>query len=87
LSAPITRDSHTHIEYVPTQVVTEYFRFTFAEEQGLPIDGIVYPSSRMKGKNACVLFMDHRESLERLTFLPASLETDKVKQINPLKGL
>lgn len=87
LSTPITRDGHPHIEYVPTQVVTEYFRFTFAEEQGLPIDGIVYPSSRMKGRNACVLFMDHRGSLDRLTFIAPSLRRDKVQKTDPLKGL
>jgi hypothetical protein len=78
LSEAISRDGKEHIEYVPTQVMTEYFRFTFAEEQGLPIDGIVYPSSRIKGKNACVLFFDNRQSLDRLNFIAASVLTENV---------
>ncbi|WP_173003066.1 HEPN-associated N-terminal domain-containing protein [Chitinophaga sp. SYP-B3965] len=82
LSGSIVHDGKEHIEYVPTQIVTEFFRFTFAETNTLPINGIVYPSSRCRGKNACVLFMDHEQSLKELDFDPASLETIKVGKIS-----
>jgi hypothetical protein len=73
----ITHDGKEHIEYVPTQVVTEYFRFNF-KHHGKPVDGILYPSSKNKRSNACVLFMDHYESLDRLSFDPVKCRTRKV---------
>lgn len=53
---PITRDKFAHIEYVPTQIVTEYFRYIFKTLEGKPVDGIIYPSSKNKGKKAVVIF-------------------------------
>ncbi|WP_336702926.1 HEPN-associated N-terminal domain-containing protein [Chryseobacterium indologenes] len=71
LTKPIARDGKVHIDYVPTQVVTEYFRHMFNKK----IHGIAYPSSRNKGGKAMVLFYDHYESLKNLTFIKSSLET------------
>lgn len=53
---PVARDDRAHIEYIPSQVVTEYFReFKFNDE---PIDGIRYPSAvDSRGRNV-VLFID-----------------------------
>ncbi|WP_262486307.1 hypothetical protein [Galbibacter marinus] len=34
----------------------------------MSIDGILYPSSKIKGRNACVLFYDHKQSLNALEF-------------------
>lgn len=48
---PIERDGQEAIEYVPTQVVTEYIR------TATPADGIVFPSSLSSGA-CCVLFCD-----------------------------
>ena len=45
LSKPIARDDRAHVEYIPTQVVTEFFQ----EELGL--DGIKFPSSLTGGDN------------------------------------
>ncbi|MBU1229489.1 MAG: RES domain-containing protein [Proteobacteria bacterium] len=42
---PVPKDKRMHIDYVPTQVVTEYFRHVFLYE-GESIDGVKYPSSR-----------------------------------------
>jgi Zn ribbon nucleic-acid-binding protein len=57
ISKPIARDDREHVEYVPTQVVTEYVR-TNIKIGGKSVDGIRYPSSRRPGKAAIVLFAD-----------------------------
>ena len=38
---PIERSDRAHAEYVPTQVVTEYFRHVYRTEEGAQIDGII----------------------------------------------
>lgn len=57
ISRPIARDDRVHIEYVPTQVVTEYVRtgMTIDKRQ---VDGIRYTSSRRSAHTAVVLFVD-----------------------------
>lgn len=35
VSKPVAPDALEHIEYVPTQIVTEYFRHAFEREFGL----------------------------------------------------
>ena len=57
ISKPIARDDRVHIEYVPTQVVTEYVR-TNVRVEGRNIDGIRYHSSRRNAGTALVLFAD-----------------------------
>lgn len=79
LTHPIQKDGKVHIDYVPTQVVTEYFRYTFSTRYFKGLDGIIYPSSKRGGKNACVLFMDHEESLNDLLFDPKTITSSKVK--------
>jgi len=58
---PIDRDGREHIEYAPTQIVTEYFRHRFLYEyepgRKSQVHGILYPSSKSEGINA-VLFFD-----------------------------
>lgn len=66
LSKPISRDGREHIEYVPTQIVTEYIRYKFSKTSRKNIDGIIFPSSRNPGHASCVLFLDHEESLKAL---------------------
>ena len=55
ISKPVTGDHAIHIDYVPTQVVTEYLR-TVEMVSGKNIDGIRYKSSRGNGKRSLVLF-------------------------------
>ena len=62
------------IEYIPTQIVTEYIKFN----PKMNVDGIIYPSSRIGEKNNIVLFFDHDQSLSNLTFSPSSLKTSKI---------
>jgi HEPN/RES N-terminal domain 1/RES domain len=57
ISRPIARDDRVHVEYVPTQVVTEFIR-TAATSNGKRIDGIAYRSSRHTDKSSMVLFAD-----------------------------
>jgi hypothetical protein len=57
ISRPIARDDRVHVEYVPTQVVTEYVRAA-VRIGGRSIDGIRYKSSRRRATTAMVLFAD-----------------------------
>jgi hypothetical protein len=57
ISRPIARDAHRHIEYVPTQVVTEYVSARYEDR---PVEGIRYRSSKNPKGTALVLFADDR---------------------------
>jgi len=57
ISRPIARDDRVHIEYVPTQVVTEFVRTTVALGKQA-VEGIRYKSSRPGARTAVVLFAD-----------------------------
>lgn len=63
ISKPIARDGREHIEYVPTQIVTEYFRRVFKVD-GKLIDGVCYRSSKAKGKAAFVLFFENEQCID-----------------------
>lgn len=58
---PIARDGREHIEYVPTQIVTEYFRRVFRDRDRKAIDGIIYRSSRVGADRAFVLFCENEQ--------------------------
>jgi hypothetical protein len=62
ISRPIARDDRVHIEYLPTQVVTEYLR-TSVTVDGKKVDGIRYRSSRNGVGTAVVLFAN-RDNVE-----------------------
>lgn len=59
ISKPIARDDRVHIEYVPTQVVTEYLR-TVVPADDRPVEGVRYASSRHQGGVSLVLFADQK---------------------------
>ena len=74
ISRPITRDDRIHVEYVPTQVVTEFLRARVRWRRNA-IDGVKYESAAHPGHVSYVLFanQDHvvidppdRESEETL---------------------
>lgn len=73
LSSEISHDGKEHIEYVPTQIVTEFFKYVFPKKN--KVAGIVYPSAKRRGSNSCVLFLDHEQSLKELDFEHSSLIT------------
>ncbi|WP_410596146.1 RES domain-containing protein [Amycolatopsis sp. lyj-23] len=53
LAKPIALDGREHIEYVPTQVITEYLRYVSTNK----VDGILYRSAQNDGV-CCVLFCE-----------------------------
>ena len=55
ISKPIARDDREHIEYIPTQIVTEYVRSRLTRKSDR-VDGIKYPSSLRHGYSSYVLF-------------------------------
>lgn len=73
ITKPIDNED-TIIEYIPTQIVTEYIRFN----PKLNVDGIIYPSSKESSLKNIVLFYDHEESIENLEFSPSSLKTESI---------
>lgn len=56
ISAPVARDELTHVDYIPTQIVSEYLRFSSVG--GAPVMGIKYPSVALPGSRNTVLFVD-----------------------------
>jgi len=61
IAKPVIKDGSEHYEYVPTQVITEYFRHIFKDDEGESIKGIIYPSSALPGGKACVLFFQQAD--------------------------
>jgi hypothetical protein len=61
IAKPIARDEREHIEYVPSQVVTEYFRDLYETRKGDKVSGILYSSVKRKGGVCCVLFASNEE--------------------------
>lgn len=57
MAARVEPGDREHIDYVPTQVVTEWFRSVFQDE-GAGIEGIFYPSTQNPGGCSVVLFAD-----------------------------
>ncbi len=92
-SKSIDREDRAHIDYVPTQVVTEYFRHIFRLPDGTPLDGIIYPSSKRGGENAIVIFAETEQCVERdeekvdgaLLWLEKTLTIDLEKYSNQKK--
>ena len=59
---PVDKDGGQHIEYVPTQIFTEFLREFGGQDHRFPkVDGIVYASAKNAGGKACVLFPDVRD--------------------------
>lgn len=75
ISQPVTKDGSEHVDYVPSQVVSEYFAQVFepsGQENG--IDGLMYPSAVRPGGKNLVLFPTKRgwaRTFDTATFLSA----------------
>lgn len=67
IAKPIARDGREHIEYVPTQIVTEYFRRVFQRADKTRLDGLIYRSSRQPGGKAFVLFCENAQCVDPTT--------------------
>lgn len=73
ISKPIDKKDNNYIEYVPTQVFTEYLRFVFKYYGKESLDGLKYRSS-INNRPCIVLFCNQKES-EKI------LELDQVEDI------
>lgn len=56
----IEKNGTEHIEYVPSQVVSEYFALVFEASNGQCLDGVLYPSAVQRGGHNLVLFPTKR---------------------------
>lgn len=81
ISKPIIKEEREHIEYVPTQIVTEYFRHMYRDTEGNMLTGILYPSARNCGGIACVLFVDNEDCCDTLDEAQADRERGKQKYL------
>lgn len=64
ISQPISADGREHIDYVPTQVVTDYFRRIFKDDEGGRLNGLLFRSSRHDGGQCCVLFVENGQCVD-----------------------
>lgn len=66
ITRPILKDTKNAIEYVPSQIFTEYLRWMFTDKDGRNIHGLMYRSSKTKKANL-VLFCNNKDSHEWVT--------------------
>jgi HEPN/RES N-terminal domain 1/RES domain len=59
LREPIVRDRSEHVEYVPTQIVTEYLRSHFRTADDETLDGVLFGSVKARHGVNLVLFTDN----------------------------
>jgi RES domain-containing protein len=60
ISRPVRKDGQEHIDYVPSQVVSEYFALVFKAGRNKLLDGVIYPSAVRPGGRNLVLFPTER---------------------------
>jgi len=75
ISRPILKDGREHVEYVPTQVFTEYIKHAYRDQEGTGLDGILYKSTAREGGINCVLFITKEDCLNG----EGSMEPGKTK--------
>ncbi len=68
ISKQISKDGREHIEYIPTQIVSEYFRHRFLYD-GESIDGIMFNSSKNENGANITLFISEHEEVDALMLL------------------
>jgi len=56
ISAPVARDGREHVDYIPSQVVCEFFAQVMTLDGNSHLDGIEYPSAVRRGGKNVVLF-------------------------------
>jgi hypothetical protein len=70
ITKPIERDDRIHIEYVPSQVFTEYLRYIYRGIKGEKIYGVIYGSSLYGATSSnIVLFYNQRTSADILDLI------------------
>lgn len=66
LVAPVSKDGMEHVDYVPTQIVSEFFRHRFKTSSGSNVLGLKYPSVKNDGGLNLAVFSSSNEELESL---------------------
>lgn len=73
-------DNVPAIEYVPTQILTEYFRHVY--QYGCMVDGIIYPSSKNPRGKCYALFFNSEQCVtgknQRLVMEPKTVRTYRI---------
>jgi hypothetical protein len=67
ISAPVrtaARNEAKMVEYVPTQVVSEYFRTTFAHNYGETVHGLLFQSAANEAGICCALFVEREHCVD-----------------------
>jgi hypothetical protein len=81
ISRPIIKDGLEHVEYVPTQIVTEYFRHIYRDTEGNRVTGILYPSARNRRGIACVLFIENKDCCDTVDESQTGREESRPKYL------
>jgi len=68
LTQPVKKDGREHVDYVPTQIVSEYFKHRFTHD-GEKIDGIMYPSVKHEGGVNIAIFISDNDSAKEVFIL------------------
>lgn len=83
-TAPVSKDGREHIDYVPTQVVSEHLRYIHKKADGTRMDGIIYPSSKGRGQKAVVLFCENENCSDKSALHDNTLlKLTKVSRVDP----
>jgi hypothetical protein len=69
ITQPVRHDGREHTEYVPSQIVTEYFRHRYSSTHNPRLDGIIYPSAQRKGGRSAVIFASQDDLNPRPDYL------------------
>jgi len=87
VSIKIDKNQNRRIEFVPSQVVTEYFRHVLPSKAGITINGIIYKSAQNKGCDCYVIFADSEQCKdekdidERTVMIFRKLEVRRVSEL------
>ena len=74
ITQPLLKDAKEAIEYVPSQIFTEYLRWMFTYKNGRHIDGLIYESCKTKQANV-VLFCNNEDSRNWVALESFSMES------------
>lgn len=78
ITKPVEKDNRMHVDYVPSQVVSEYFALVFKLKNGERLDGILYPSAVHPNGRNLLLFPTERgyvRKFDQVEFVSASMAT------------
>ena len=82
ISRPVRKDGSEHVDYVPSQVVCEWFAQVYGEgDGGATLDGILYPSAIVPGGKNLVLF-PQREVFGKAMFEAVEFRAYEVLELN-----